>query len=180
MKASKWNTLVLGGTLGILLFVAVATIVIDPFLHYHKPLAGLEYPLLDERYQNDGIARHFSYDALITGTSMTQNFKPSEFDQLWGTEAVKIAFSGASYREVNENICRALEYNDKIRYVLRSLDSSVLNQPADQNTYEGYPEYLFDSNPFNDVQYLLNKEVVPKTLAVLNYTRAGNVTPSLD
>ena len=73
MKASKWNALVLGGTLGMLFSVAAATVVIDPFLHYHGPLAGLEYPLLDERYQNDGIARHFSYDALITGTSMTQN-----------------------------------------------------------------------------------------------------------
>lgn len=180
MKASKWNTLVLGGTLGILFFVAAATVVIDPFLHYHKPLAGLEYPLLDERYQNDGMARHFSYDALITGTSMTQNFKPSEFDSLWGTESVKLAYSGASYREVNDNVCRALGYNDHIRYVVRSLDSNVLNQPANQNTYEGYPDYLFDSNPFNDVQYLLNKEVVPKTLAVLNYTRAGNRTPSRD
>lgn len=92
--------------------VAAATVVIDPFLHYHGPLAGLEYPLLDERYQNDGIARHFSYDALITGTSMTQNFKPSEFDALWGAEAVKIAFSGASYREVDENVRRALTYKE--------------------------------------------------------------------
>ena len=166
--------------MGILLSVAAATVVIDPFLHYHGPLAGLEYPLLDERYQNDGIARHFSYDALITGTSMTQNFKPSEFDALWGTEAVKIAFSGASYREVDENVRRALTYNDHVRYVVRSLDSSMLNVSAEYNAYDGYPEYLFDDNPFNDVQYLLNKEVVPKTLAVLNYTRAGNVTPSRD
>lgn len=180
MKASVWNRLVLGGTIGILLFVATATIIIDPFLHYHSPLAGLEYPLLDERYQNDGMARHFSYDALITGTSMTQNFKPSEFDELWGTESIKIAFSGGSYKEIDENVRRVLKYNDHVRYVLRSLDSGMLNQPAEYNAYEGYPYYLFDSNPFNDVQYLLNKEVVPKTLAVINYTRAGNRTPDRD
>ena len=77
MNASKWNRIVLGGTLGLLIIIGAATAVIDPFLHYHLPLKGLEYPLLDERYQNDGIARHFSYDAIITGTSMTQNFKPS-------------------------------------------------------------------------------------------------------
>ena len=28
--------------------------------------------------------------------------------------------------------------------------------------------------------YILNKEVLPKTIAVLNYTRAGNTTPSWD
>lgn len=180
MKELKWNALVLGGTFGILFLVAAATVVIDPFFHYHGPVEGLEYPMLDERYQNDGIARHFSYDAVITGTSMTQNFKPSEFDALWGTESVKMCFSGASYKEVDENIRRALRHNDRIRYVLRSLDSNMLNRPADYDTYEGYPDYLFDDNPFNDVQYLLNKEVALKTLAVVNYTRAGNVTPTRD
>lgn len=181
MKASKWNMLVLGGTLGILFFIAIFTIVIDPFLHYHAPLDGLEYPLKDERYQNDGIARHYSYNAMITGTSMVQNFKTSEFDELFdGAEAIKIAFSGASYKEVNDNIRRALEYNSEIKYVLRSLDGTRLNYPADYDEYEGYPEYFFDNNPFNDVEYLLNKEVVPKTLAVINYTRAGNKTPTRD
>lgn len=180
MRASKWNGMVLGGTFGILFMIAVLTAVIDPFLHYHGMLKGLEYPLRDERYQNDGIARHFSYDAVITGTSMVQNFKPSEFDALWGGEAVKIAFSGASFKEVNDNVRRALAYNNRIRYVLRSLDGSKLNEPADYDAYDGYPDYLFDGNPFNDVQYLLNKEVVSKVLAVINYTRAGNRTPTRD
>lgn len=180
MNTSKWNRIVLGGTLGLLIIIGAATAVIDPFLHYHLPLKGLEYPLLDERYQNDGIARHFSYDAIITGTSMTQNFKPSEFDALWDANAVKIAFSGASYKEVNDNIRRALEYNGGVKYILRSIDGSRLIYPADYDEYTGYPDYLYDNNPWNDVRYLLNKEVVPKTLAVVNYTLAGNTTPTLD
>lgn len=97
MNAKKWNIMVLSSTLVILALVAAVTIIIDPFLHYHKPLPGLEYPLKEERYQNDGIARHYEYEAIITGTSMTQNFKTSQFQQLWGAEAIKIAFSGASY-----------------------------------------------------------------------------------
>lgn len=181
MKASNWNITVIGGTAGLLSLIAVLTIMIDPFLHYHLPLKGLEYPLLDERYQNDGIARHYTYNAVITGTSMTQNFKPSEFDALFtGTETVKIAFSGASYKEVNDNILRMLKHNSEVKYILRSLDGTLLNMPAEEDTYEGYPEYLFDENPFNDVEYLLNKEVIPKTIAVVNYTRAGNVTTTRD
>lgn len=181
MKASKWNALVLGGTAGILFFIIIVTVIIDPFLHYHMPLKWLEYPLKDERYQNDGIARHYPYNAVITGTSMVQNFKTSEFEELFdGAKAIKIAFSGASYKEVNDNILRALGYNREIKYVLRSLDSNRLNYPADYDEYEEYPDYFFDNNPFNDVEYLLNKEVIPKTLAVLNYTRAGNKTPTFD
>ena len=38
---------------------------------------------------------------------MTQNFKPSEFEELWGTKTIKISTSGASYNEVSDNIKRA-------------------------------------------------------------------------
>ena len=167
-------------TIAILGILAVATIVIDPFLHYHTPLSGLEYPLKDEWYQNDGIARNYEYDALITGTSMTQNFKCSEFDALWGTNSVKTSYSGAGYYELNQNIRRAFDYHPNIRYVLCSLDGTKLIAPAESENYGDYPDYLYDNNPFNDVEYVLNKEVVPMTLAVLNYTRAGNKTPTRD
>lgn len=180
MKAKNWNIIVIVASLLLLLILAVTTAIIDPFLHYHKPLDFLEYPLKDERYQNDGITRHFEYDALITGTSMTQNFKPSEFDALWGTNTIKASYSGATYHELNEHIRRALEYNTDIKYVLCSLDGTRLIAPADAYGYEGNPDYLYDSNPFNDVEYLLNKEVVPKTIAVVNYTRAGEQTPTMD
>lgn len=180
MKAKQWNILVIGGAVFILLFLALSTILIDPFLHYHEPLSFLEYPLKDERYQNDGIARHYQYDSIITGTSMSQNFKCSEFDALWDAKSVKIAYSGATFHELNENLKRAFSYQSDIRYVVCSLDGSRINIPAWQDEYTGYPEYLYDENFFNDVSYLLNKEVVPKTLAVINYTRAGEVTPDRD
>ena len=180
MKSRTWNKCVFGGTLVILGIVAVITIAIDPFLHYHKPLPFLEYPLKDERYINDGMSRNYEYQALITGTSMCQNFKTSEFEELWKVPAIKIAYSGASYHELNANIKRALEYNSELKYVMCSLDGTKLNSPADYDEYSEYPEYLYDNNPFNDVSYLLNKDVVPKTIAVINYTRAGEVTPTFD
>lgn len=180
MKSKTWNWMVIGGTTFLLAFLAVFTALIDPFLHYHGPLSFLEYPLNDERYQNDGIARHYSYDSIITGTSMSQNFKCSEFDALFGGTAVKMAYSGATVHELNDNIRRALSYRKDIKYVICSLDGNRLIVSAQEDEYVGYPDYLYDRNPFNDVYYLLNKDVVPKTLAVINYTRAGNVTPDRD
>lgn len=180
MSAKKWNIGVCTATVLFLALFALLTAIIDPFLHYHDGLDGLEYPLKDIRYQNDGIARHYEYDSIITGTSMTQNFKTSEFESLWGGKTVKISCSGASFHESNENIRRALSYNPDVKYVLCSLDGNWINYPSDQNEYDDYPEYLYDNNPLNDVSYLLNKEVVPKTLAVINFTRAGNKTTSMD
>lgn len=65
-RDKKW-----GITLLVLVGVCLAgiaglTAVVDPFFHYHKPLECLSYPLNNERYQNDGIVKHFDYDAVIT------------------------------------------------------------------------------------------------------------------
>ena len=151
MKEKTWNRIVIAGTVGILAIIAVITIIIDPFFHYHKPLENLEYPMLYERYQNDGIARWYSYDAMITGTSMTQNFKASEFDRLMGVTSVKTSYHGATFSELSSNIERALEYNDDLKIVLCSLDGNMLNMQASETQYEGIPLYLCDNNIFNDV-----------------------------
>lgn len=180
MKIKTWLCLVLGGVSLILGSIAAVNIIIDPFLHYHPMLSFLEYPLKDERYLNDGIARNYDYNAIITGTSMAQNFKPSEFDDLWGARTIKLCFSGGSYKEINDNIERVISYQNNLKYVVRSLDGNRLIYPADYYEYNGYPVYLYDNNPFNDVEYFWNKEVLPKTLAVINYTRAGNKTISWD
>ena len=39
----------------------------DPYFHYHGPFSSFSYRLYEERYINDGISRHFNYDAIITG-----------------------------------------------------------------------------------------------------------------
>ena len=180
MKSTRWNIVVIWGTIGVLMMVALANFVVDPYLHYRKPGEMFEYPLKDERYINDGIARNYEYEAMITGTSMIQNFKASQMEELWQVPTIKTAYSGATFHELNTCIRRALQYNPKLKYVLCSLDGSRINYDAQADSYEGYPEYLYDNNPFNDVNYLLNKEVVPKTIAVINYTRAGNKTTSMD
>lgn len=61
-----------------LLVATVMVITIDPFFHYHLPNPKFFYPLYNQRSQNDGIEKHFSYDGMIIGTSMTENFKVSE------------------------------------------------------------------------------------------------------
>lgn len=79
----KWTTAIFAVILILLLLSMTMIVVIDPLFHYHAPLDGLAYPLEDERYINDGILRHFDYDAVIAGSSMTENFKTSEANILY-------------------------------------------------------------------------------------------------
>lgn len=179
----KWVITFFAVFLAMLTGLGGLTVLIDPYFHYHKPLESLSYILYDERYINDGIVKHFDYDAIITGTSMTQNFKTSELDSLFGVHSVKVPFSGGGYKEINENLERALIANPNIKMILRGLDYGKLCLPADWMRYEEelYPRYLYDNKFYNDVKYIFNKTVLfNETIATLNYTRAGGSTTTFD
>lgn len=183
MKNSKrWCILTLGLTFTILLVCGAITAVIDPFFHYHGPLDGLQYPINNQRYQNDGIARHFSYDALITGTSMTENFKTSEFDALFGTHSVKLNYSGGAFSEVFSLLEQSVRSNPDLKLVLFGLEEWFLLDGRDLLQANGdFPVYLYDRNPLNDVNYLLNREILWEHVpAVLRYTRQGRTTTTFD
>lgn len=157
--AKKWFKKCIGMLLGLLALVAIIVVIVDPYFHYHKPLSFLSYRLYEERYVNDGISRHFDYDAIITGTSMAQNFKPSEMDALFGTRAIKAPFSGAGYQELSQNLERALSRNQELKKVLWAVDYNGLLREYDWQQYEEYPTYLYDENPFNDIRYVFNKSI---------------------
>lgn len=183
MKNSKlWSICCLALALLLLLIVGGATAVIDPYFHYHAPLEQLEYPLDNQRYQNDGIVRHFPYNAMITGTSMTENYKTSEFDALFSVNSVKVSYSGGTLQELTTTVEQALEHNPDLKLVLLCIEEWFLFSGRDMILADGeYPTYLYDSNPFNDVKYLLNKSIFcDSTLGVLEYTQAGNTTTSFD
>ena len=172
----RWVTGFLAVTLFLLILGAVPTIFADPYFHFHKPLPQLTYVLDNQRYQNDGILRNFSYDAVITGTSMTENFKTTQMDALFETNSVKVPYSGASFREIRDALDNAFEANPGIRYVVRGIDCNRIKDHKDILDYEDelFPFYLYDRNPFNDVNYVFNKQVLFRdTSRVFAYTNAG-------
>ena len=180
MNHRKWNITVLCVSFFMLLGTLTFNFIIDPFLHYRAGLGDFHYPLTEERYINDGMQRYYEYQILITGTSMSWNFKPSVFEDMFGKKTLKTAYSGAYFHELAQNMEHAISHNSDLELIVCSLDPNIMVMDPYSEAYEGTPVYLYDYNPFNDVSYLLNKDVVTKSIAVINYTRAGNVTVSRD
>ena len=188
VDSRRFERLFFGTAILGLLAVAVPTVVIDPFFHYHGPLPGLAYELKNERYQNDGILRYFSYDAVMIGTSMMANFKTTEMDGLFGVDSVKVSYFGGNYKEIGDALKVALKANPDIRMVLMTTDLSALIQDKDASYYGNagdasyvYPTFMIDGDPFTDVYYILNKTILLEdTLGTVRYTRAGGETTSFD
>ncbi|MCM1125436.1 MAG: hypothetical protein NC429_03105 [Lachnospiraceae bacterium] len=179
--AKRWFKKCIGMLLGTLTLIVLAVIIVDPYFHYHKPFSFLSYRLYEERYINDGMARHFDYDAIITGTSMAQNFKTSEMDALFGTKSIKVPFSGAGYQELSQNLDRALSRNQKLKTVLWAVDYNGLLREYDWQQYVEYPVYLYDENPLNDVSYVFNKSILYHgVLSNLVLSLQGGSSTSLD
>lgn len=163
-----------------LLACAIVIITIDPFFHYHKPINKLYYSINNQRSQNNGIIKHFEYDAIITGSSMTENFKSSECDSIFDVTSIKVPFFGGTYKEINDNLQVAFSYNDGINMVVRGLDMSMFIQNKDEMRLDmgDYPTYLYDKNPFNDVKYIFNKKIllsicVPMCISYKNGQEGG-------
>lgn len=146
-----------------LTIVGMWTVKIDPFFHFHKPYTTeYFYPLDNQRSQNNGISRNFDYEGLITGTSMTENFKTSEAEAIFGCNFIKVSYSGGSYKEINDNLSVALSNNEKLKIIIRGLDMNKFYADKDQMREDlgTYPTYLYDNNIFNDVQYVFNRDVI--------------------
>ena len=163
MKGKSWCLLFLAVFCAGIAGIFYEVISVDPFFHFHAPKTdSYFYRLSNERSQNDGITRYFDYSGLITGTSVTENFRVSEAEELFSGKFIKIPYAGASFREVNEGVSRALKRNPGLKTVIRGLDLECILDPADyMNDDMGIrPDYLYDDDCLNDVQYVLNRDVV--------------------
>jgi len=166
----RWALGTLAGLLVMLGAVAALVIVVDPFQHYRK--ASLYTPLADrslQRYINVGLARNYTYDTLSLGSSMTENTRTSDLERVLGGSALQLPFRGASLSELSYAMGNALG-SHKLKRVLIHLDD--VNFTDSPNTALGsLPLYLYDQNPFTDIYYWFNPDVLARVLELYDHNR---------
>ncbi len=144
----------------VLFLIAGTVFAMDPFYHYHKPWFGLKAVLNDKEYQCIGTLRNFDYDALLVGSSVMENNDNSWYDEAYGINSIKAIRSYGATADLCYLLDAAYEKHD-IRYIFYNIDpSSLTASPEPTYVSTGCPMYLYDKNPFNDVKYLFNKDVL--------------------
>ncbi len=177
-KAKKWFLGCLCSVILILGLCVAVTVIVDPYFHYHGPVKAFSYRLREERYTNPGIIKNFDYNAAIIGTSMVKNFKTSQMDTLFGVSSVKTPIPGAMYGDMHDLLEIAFTKKEVPSLVLLSLDLDRLVKSYTSKNDELVPYYLYDDNLFNDVQYVLNKEILVRDVFT-DIVRTIKKTPTM-
>ncbi len=137
--------------------VAVFIFCVDPFYHYHKAWFGIPTVLENAVYQTPGAARHLEYDSVILGTSMTENFRVSWFDEL-GWDTVKLSYSGARTDDLKAIMGQVFEREDLPRHIVMDINDYQLTVPA-WTAYVERPQYLYTESLADDIPYLYSFDV---------------------
>lgn len=162
----------------LMLACAAAVFYIDPSFHYHMPFEGVTPVYSNERYQNAGIIRNEDYDTIILGSSVTANFRPSQFNELFGGKTVKLTFPGGCFQDFDTALSLVYKTHS-IKRVFWSIDPKILMTPYNEAPI-ALPEYLYNDNPFDDVKYLVNKDVLLAQCGECLFAAADGEFTSLD
>ena len=173
MTRKRWAILTLALLITVLLSIVATVVVIDPFEVYHQATAFIP-PITNgtQSYSNAGIAKSYDYDSVIIGSSMTENFRPSQLDALLDGRFVKLPINGGSPYNHKQMLDMAFATHD-VRRVFYGLDIESYTYFYTTPKTE-MPDYLYDGDLLNDVRYWFNKSVlakyVPQTLRTFGRT----------
>ncbi|WP_022768185.1 hypothetical protein [Butyrivibrio sp. NC2007] len=148
-----------------LALVAALVVYVDPFFHYHTPLKGFPYVVDNQLSQNPGMAVNMDYNGCIIGSSMTVNFDTDDFKELLGYDTVKLSYSGAYPKDDYNILSIVFDESSHARHtqpmgaVFFAMDIPTMTADTEETKYP-LPEHLYDDNIFNDVKYVLNKDVL--------------------
>lgn len=148
-------------TLSVLIAAGAFVYAVDPFNMYRadEDMTKIIYQI--PYYQNIGIAKHTKYDTLVTGTSMTQNFRGYWFDEKLGCRAIRLSFDGGVVSDFEALLKTAAENNTELKTVYMGLDNYLITADSKLNSInDRIPDYMIDGNPFTNIKYLLNKDVI--------------------
>ena len=160
MKNLKKKLLVLAAIILLpLIIVGTLIAVVDPFFVYHAPLENAYYIVDNQLEQNPGMAKHFEYDSVMLGSSMTTNFDTARFDERLGCEMLKLSYNAAYPHDIDKIMKIVTREKDTLKYAFLCVD--ITNYMYEPGTLSyPYPEHLYDNNILNDLEYLLSKDVL--------------------
>ena len=119
-----------------------------------------------ERYQNIGIAKHHKASVILTGTSISENFKVSLIDE----KTIKIPISGSSAKEQNILMTHAITPETK-KIIWDVHYTAYYGSSARMHKTMHFPMYLYDESKLNDLKFYASFDTLKITLKKIFFTQ---------
>ncbi|MBD5118959.1 MAG: hypothetical protein HDT37_07610 [Clostridiales bacterium] len=148
MAALSCALLLLGGSAALVAWA-------DPLLTVGTLDEGETALFVNERYELAGLIRRQDYSNLIMGTSLAANFRASWFTDWLGSGTLKIAIPDGRLDEFDTALELAYRTHGTIDRVFFGLDPNVLIR---EDQHSELPEYLYNDNVLDDLQFYFNAE----------------------
>lgn len=145
---------------GMMAALALVVWIADPFYQYHAPWGNKEPVLYDRDHQVVGTIRTLSYDSVLLGSSVAENFNTDFLEQQYGGEILKIIRASGSAADLLYYLKLAHEQQE-LKNVFWCMDIFALTGSTQVTLYEeGVPRYLHTETILDDYTYLFNKDIL--------------------
>ena len=160
-SALKWLAILIAAMMFLSAFI---TYLFDPFYQYHEPYFGLERVFNNRDYQMVGSVKNLSYDSVLVGSSVAENFDSSFLDKEYDCNTLKIIRATGSAADLLHYLEIAHGKQD-LKNVFWCMDIFALTGSTEVTVASDKAlKYLHTDTILDDATYLFNKDVLFKEI----------------
>jgi hypothetical protein len=158
-KAKAFLKAFAGAAAGVSALLFAAVLLLDPYgvspVRLPVPRVIMD---INQRYMYPQIARAGLHDSVVIGTSTSRLLDPKALDQAFGGRFANLAMNAGTAWEQMELAKLYLKRNPAPRTFILGLDQMWCLPEAviERTTFRGFPAWLYDDNPLNDLPELFN------------------------
>lgn len=175
MSAKRFFAAVLAAVLVCLGAAAAFVAWVDPLMSNRALKDGETALFVNQRYEMPGLIRNQDYSAVVMGTSLVANYRASWFTKSLGEQTLKITFPDGWVSEFDTALDLAYRTHPQLNRVFFCLDPNILIRSDRDRTVE-LPQFLYNDNPLDDVEFYLNADSMILSLETLRARRSGGGT----
>jgi hypothetical protein len=112
---------------------------------------------ISQRHMYPQVVRSGRYDSLIIGTSTSRLLDPKLLDKSFGVRFANMAMNAMTAWEQMRMVDLFIQTVGPPKVLIVGLDVVWCDRKADRHrTLYGFPDWIYDDNPWNDYPYLFN------------------------
>jgi len=163
MNWSGYLRLLIGTFVGANLALYLFVLAMNPYGNLPNTVLPAHAMMDDnERYQYPSVVRSGRYDSLIIGTSTARLLDPRRFEAILGGRFANVGMSAGTAWEQERLTRLFMRRQSRPRALVVGLDYRWCATDADTDriTFRGFPEWMYDNDPWNDLLYMYNTRAV--------------------